>query len=46
MAVVINQELCKGCKICVKNCPFQAIDFDETTKAPFPAGTLFRNNCY
>ena len=23
-----------------------SFDFDETTKAPFPAGTLFRNNCY
>ena len=32
MAVVVNHELCKGCQICVKACPFQAIDFDDVAR--------------
>ena len=32
MAVVVNHEQCKGCQICVKACPFQAIDFDEASR--------------
>ena len=29
MAVLIINEKCKGCKLCIKACPFEAIDMDE-----------------
>ena len=28
---VVNQDLCKGCKTCVKRCPFNAIELKEMT---------------
>lgn len=28
MAIVVNKEKCRGCKMCIKACPFQAIDMD------------------
>ncbi len=30
-AVVVNQELCNGCRYCVSACPFQVIAFNEET---------------
>ena len=29
MAVTVITDKCKGCKLCVKNCPFGAIDFAD-----------------
>ena len=29
MAVLISKEKCKGCSLCVKACPFAAIDMVE-----------------
>ena len=26
MAIIVIDEKCKGCKLCVKACPFEAID--------------------
>lgn len=28
MAIVVNKEKCKGCTLCMKNCPFNAITMD------------------
>jgi len=29
---VIDEELCAGCKLCISNCPYEAIFFDEDKK--------------
>jgi heterodisulfide reductase subunit A len=28
----INEEVCSGCKLCIQNCPYSAITFDEEKK--------------
>lgn len=38
----INNDLCAGCKNCIKICPFNAIGFDTTKKRSF----INQQNCY
>ena len=33
MAILVNTETCRGCTLCVKNCPFDAIHMNEAKKA-------------
>ena len=33
MAIFVNRDTCRGCTLCVKNCPFEAITMDESRKA-------------
>ena len=39
MAVNVIREKCKGCSICVKNCPFEAITMENKTAVIGPACT-------
>lgn len=33
MAIIVNKEACKGCRLCIKSCPFSAITLDDQKKA-------------
>ena len=35
--IVINKELCNGCKICFKSCFVDVINWDSETKKPIEA---------
>ncbi len=30
--ITVKEEMCIGCKLCIKSCPYDAIDFDDETK--------------
>lgn len=33
MAIIVKKEACKGCRLCIKSCPFSAITLDDQKKA-------------
>ena len=33
--VKVTEEICVGCKVCLKSCPYDAIDFDDEAKKAF-----------
>ena len=33
MAIIVKKEACKGCRLCIKSCPFSAITLDDRKKA-------------
>ena len=33
MAIIVTKEACKGCRLCIKSCPFSAITLDDQKKA-------------
>lgn len=44
---VINENLCKGCGICIARCPFKILGFAEhlTAKGIHPASMLNEEKC-
>ena len=44
---VINEELCKGCGICIERCPKKVLGVSEhlTPKGFYPAKMLDEENC-
>lgn len=45
--IVIDKELCKGCKYCVEVCPFEVIVIEDNfnQKGFFPASPLHIERC-
>lgn len=45
MAIIVKKDLCKGCGICAKNCPFDAITLNADRKAEIGASCTECGTC-
>lgn len=45
MAIIVNSDKCRGCGLCVKNCPFDAVALNAERKPVFGAGCTECGKC-
>ena len=45
MAIIVNSDKCRGCGLCVKNCPFDAVSLNADRKPVFGVGCTECGKC-